>query len=101
MSIVREYGFGSRPYPLDHERRHKVMVALAEQDMTISSLARSLNLLQSQVSMTVCGRRRSKKTEQRIADFLGKPVDSLFPSRTGAEIKKMRQAEAKAKEKAS
>jgi len=102
MSILREVsGLGSRPYPLDHERRRNVLIALAERDMTISSLARSLNLPQSQVSMTVCGRRRSEKTEQRIAEFLDKPVDSLFPSRTGADIKKMRLAEAAAKEKAS
>ena len=101
MSILREYGFGSRPYPLDHERRRNVMVALAEQDMTISGLARKIGVTQAIVSKVINGRRRSEKTEQRIADFLGKSVDSLFPSRTGADIKKMRLAEASAKEKAS
>jgi len=102
MSILREVsGLGSRPYPLDHERRRNVMVALAEQDMTISDLARKTKIQRAIISQIINGRRRSEKTEQRIADFLGKPVDSLFPSRTGAEIKKMRQAEAKAKEKAS
>jgi plasmid maintenance system antidote protein VapI len=72
-----------------------------EKDMTISSLARHLNLPQSQVSMTICGRRLSKKTEQRIADYLGKPAKELFPSRESADIAKMRQAEAKQKEKSA
>jgi transcriptional regulator with XRE-family HTH domain len=94
-SLLREIsGLGSRPYPLDRERRRRVLVALVERDMTISGLARALNLPQSLVSMTISGRRRSTKTEQRIADFLGKPADCLFPARKLAEIKKMRQAEA-------
>jgi transcriptional regulator with XRE-family HTH domain len=102
MSILREVsGLGSRPYPLDHERRRNVLIALAEREMTISGLARKIGVTQAIVSKVINGRRRSEKTEQRIADFLGKSVDSLFPSRTGAEIKKMRQAEASAKEKAS
>ncbi len=102
MSILREVsGLGSRPYPLDHERRRNVLIALAEQDMTISDLARKTKIPRAIISQIINGRRRSEKTEQRIADFLGKPVDSLFPTRTGVEIKKMRQAEASAKEKAS
>jgi transcriptional regulator with XRE-family HTH domain len=102
MSILREVsGLGSRPYPLDHERRRNVLIALAEREMTISGLARKIGVTQAIVSKVINGRRRSEKTERRIADFLGKSVDSLFPSRTGAEIKKMRLAEAKAKEKAS
>ena len=88
---------GSRPYPLDHERRRRVMVALAERDMTISSLARAIGLSQAIVSKVICGRRRSPKTEKRIADFLGKPVDDLFPYRTPKEIGEMRRAEAAAK----
>jgi transcriptional regulator with XRE-family HTH domain len=102
MSILREVsGLGSRPYPLDHERRRNVLIALAEKGITLTALAKNICLPVSLISMIVNGRRRSEKTEQRIADFLGKSVDSLFPSRTGADIKKMRQAEASAKEKAS
>jgi transcriptional regulator with XRE-family HTH domain len=102
MSFLREmFGYGSRPYPLDQERRWRVLVALAEKNMTISGLARRLNLSQSLVSMTICGRRLSPKTEQRIAAFLGKSTEYLFPVRTPAEIKKMREAEARQKGKAA
>ena len=98
MSFLRELsGMGSRPYPLDHERRRRVMVALAERDMTISGLARSLSLSQPYVSFIISGRRLSTKTEQRIADYLGKPADYLFPYRTPGEIGEMRKAEARAK----
>lgn len=94
-------GMGSRPYPLDRERRRRVLVALAEKEMTISALARYLNLPQSLISMTISGRRLSVKTEQRIADFLNIAADYLFPSRTPEELGKMRQAEAKEKETAA
>jgi len=87
-------GLGTRPYPLDRERRRRVLVALAERDMNISALARVLNLPQSLISMTICGRRLSAKTEQCITDYLGKPANYLFPSRTAEEIGKMRRAEA-------
>ena len=101
-TFLREFsGLGSRPYPLDRERRQRVLVALVERDMNISDLARSLNLPQSLVSMTICGRRLSTKTEQRIAEFLGKPIDDLFPNRTPGEIGEMRRAEAAAKERAA
>ncbi|MDR2942641.1 MAG: helix-turn-helix domain-containing protein [Treponema sp.] len=102
MGFLREmFGYGSRPYPLDRKRRQKVLVALAEKEMTISGLARSLNLPQSQISFVINGRRLSTKTEQRIADFLGKSADDLFPTRTPAEIKKMREAEAKQRGKSA
>jgi len=96
MSFLREIaGLGSRPYPLDRERRRRVLVALAERDMSISTLARSLGIDQALVSKVISGRRLSPKTEQRIADYLGKSADYLFPYRTPGEIGKMRKAEAK------
>ncbi len=94
-------GMGTRPYPLDRERRRRVMIALAEKEMTISALARSLGLQQSLVSMIICGRRISEKTEKQIADFLEKSEEYLFPRRSGEEIAQMRQAEAAAKGKAA
>jgi len=102
MNIFREFtGLGNRPYPLDRERRRRVLVALAERDMSISGLAKTLNLTVSLISMVINGRRLSLKTEQRIADFLGKPADYLFPLRTPKEISEMRRAEAAAKGKAA
>jgi transcriptional regulator with XRE-family HTH domain len=74
-----------------------VLTALVEQDMTISSLARSLSLSRVLISNVISGRRLSAKTEQRIAEYLGKPEDYLFPSRKLGKIRKMREAEARAK----
>jgi len=98
MRFLREFsGLGSRPYPFDRERRRRVMVALAEKDMTISGLARSIGVAQAIVSQVINGRRKSPKTEKLIADYLGEDADRLFPARTNAEIKKMREREAAAK----
>jgi lambda repressor-like predicted transcriptional regulator len=98
MRFLREFsGIGSRPYPLDRERRRRVMVALAEKDMTISGLARSIAVSKTLVSLIINGRRRSPKTEKLIADFLGGDAGHLFPSRSAGEIKKMREREAAAK----
>jgi len=94
MRLLRSIsGLGSRPYPLDYERRRRVMVALAEKELTISAAAKALNITRSYVSEIISGRDLSPIIEQRIADFLGKPVDNLFPPRTPEEIGKMRQAE--------
>jgi transcriptional regulator with XRE-family HTH domain len=95
------FGVGSRPYPLDHERRRRVLVALAEREMNISDLARCLGISRAIISKVISGRRISTKTEQRIAEFLGKPIEYLFPSREIKEISEMRQAEAAAKERAA
>jgi transcriptional regulator with XRE-family HTH domain len=101
-TFLREFsGLGSRPYPLDRERRRRVMVALAEKDMNISDLARCLGISRAIVSKVISGRRISTKTEQRIAEFLGKPIEYLFPSRKIKEIGEMRQAEAAGKERAA
>jgi len=98
MRFLREFsGFGSRPYPLDRERRRRVMVALAEKDMTISALAEKINVSRAIVSQIISGRRLSEKTEKLIADFLGGDADWLFPRRSPGEIKKMRGREAAAK----
>jgi len=102
MSFLRDIsGLGSRPYPLDSERRRRVLVALAERGMTISDLARSLRLPRPYVSQVISGRDLSRKTQQRIADFLGKPADYLFPYRTPKEISEMRKAEASARGRAA
>ncbi|MCL2210202.1 MAG: helix-turn-helix domain-containing protein [Treponema sp.] len=94
MSILREIsGLGSRPYPIDHERRRRVLVALAERDLNITSLARTLNITRSYVSEIISGRDKSKKIQQRIAKILCKPTYYLFPPRTPEEIGKMRHAE--------
>jgi len=95
MSLAREIsGLGSRPYPLDRERRRRVLITLAENDMTISELARRINVAQSIVSQVINGKRQSPNTEKIIADYLGKPVDYLFPPRSIAELIAMRKGKA-------
>ena len=102
MKYWREISeLGSRPYPLDRERRRRVMVALAERDMSISVLAKKIKTSRAIISQVISGRRISPKTEQRIAEFLGKPIDDLFPTRTPGEIGEMRRAEAAEKERAA
>jgi len=94
MSYLREqFGLGSRPYPIDRERRRRVLVALAEHEMNISALARNIGVSKQYISAVISGRRLSSKTEQRIAAFLGIPVDDLFPCRTPEELGEMRKAE--------
>ena len=94
-------GIGARPYPLDRERRRRIMVALAEKEMTISDLAQNLGISRELVSYTINGRRLSLHIEQRIADHLGKLRDYLFPPRTMEEIIQMRNAEAAEKGRAA
>jgi len=88
-------------YPLDRERRRRVMIALAEKELTASALAEVLCISKTLVSLIICGRRRSELTEMFIADYLGKSSDYLFPARTQEEILKMRQAEDAQKRKVS
>ena len=94
MSTLYQSELGGRPFPLDRERRRRVMIALAGRDLNITTLSKALNLPRSYVSEVISGRDLSPKIEQRIADFLGKSTDDLFPDRTPDEIKKMRRAEA-------
>jgi len=94
-------GMGTRPYPLDRERRRRVFVTLAEQDINITFLAQKLHISRSYVSEIISGRDISSKIERRIADFLGKPADYLFPPRSAEEIGQMRAAEAAGKGKAA
>jgi transcriptional regulator with XRE-family HTH domain len=65
--------------------------------MSISGIAREIKMSRTVIQEVISGRRLSPVTEQRIADFLGKPVDYLFPRRCPAEIRAMREAEAAAK----
>jgi len=94
MSTLHQSALGSRPYPLDRDRRRRVMIALAEKETNISELAIKIGISKAIISKVVSGRRFSPKTEQRIADFLGKSSDDLFPERSIEELVEMRKAEA-------
>ncbi|MDR3124168.1 MAG: helix-turn-helix domain-containing protein [Treponema sp.] len=79
-----------RPYPPDRERRKRVKVELARRDMTISDLARALGINRGNLSQIIAGRRRTQKTEEKIAAFFGLDRRELFPPRTKTELEAMR-----------
>jgi len=91
MSLISDIqGIRScRPYPIDHERRRRVLIALAENDMTISDLARAIGIKRSLASYVINGRRLSPITEQKIAAFLKKKTDYLFPRFTTEDIRQI------------
>lgn len=86
-------GRGSRPYPIDVERKTRVMVELAKRGMTITDLALHLNIDQGYLSKLISGRDLSDVNEEVIARFFHMPKDYLFPPRSGVEIMAMREAE--------
>jgi plasmid maintenance system antidote protein VapI len=84
-----------RPYPPDKERRIRVKIELSRRDMTVSDLARTLNIKQGHLSETINGTRRSPKTEEKIAAYFGKPRQELFPPRNRKDLEAMREAAGK------
>jgi len=76
-------------YPIDKERKKRVKIALINKYMTASNLAQEIGISRYMINRVINGRRRSKKTEQRIAEYLGESTDYLFPPRTSKQIKKM------------
>lgn len=86
-----------RPYPLDTERKRRVMVELARRGLTISELARRIDYNQGHVSSCISGRLLCRPLEERIAEFLNRPVNYLFPERTVPELLAMQKAEKRAK----
>ena len=88
-----------RPYPLDYERKRRVMIELARRGLTVSELARRINYNRGHVSSCISGRLLCRPLEERIAEYLGRPVQYLFPERTVAQLLAMQAAEARAKKR--
>lgn len=93
MFVTNFSGRGSRPYPLDKERKSRVMVELAKKGMTINDLAEVLNMKRSNVSKIISGRDLSEINEEKIARYFRMNRDYLFPPRSAAELASMREAE--------
>lgn len=89
---------GCRPFPLDKERQCRCQTVLSQLNMTVTELAQIMGWQKSYVSGLVSGRELSVANEARIANFLGVPVDFLFPQRTPQEIAALREQEAREKE---
>lgn len=86
-----------RPFPLDEERKRRVMVELARRGLTISELASRIGANQGHVSSCINGRLLSRTLEERIASYLKLPAEYLFPVRTGKQLLAMKQAEEEGK----
>lgn len=98
-SIARRDAGLRRPYPFDRERKKRVMVELARRCMSVSELARKLDVNQGNLASCISGRYLSPSLEERIAEYLGRPVQYLFPERTVAQLLAMQAAEARAKKR--
>ena len=90
---------GSRPFPLDPARRDRCMAALRERNMTVTELAEDAGIARESVSRVLHGRILSDSYEERIAAVLGESRERLFPRRTAAEIMRLREQEAKRRER--
>jgi plasmid maintenance system antidote protein VapI len=81
-----------RPYPPDKERRIRVKTELARRDMTISDLARVLNINRGHLNETINGIRRTEGVEKKIAAYFGTTRKELFRPRNRLEINALRAA---------
>ena len=86
-----------RPYPLDRERKRRVMVELARRDMTISDLAMRLGCNRGNLSSCISGRLIHCPLEKRIASYLALPAEYLFPVRTAEQLRAMQKEEMRSK----
>lgn len=84
---------GNRPFPLDTERKARCLSVLRELGITSTELASVLDVRKSYISGLISGRELSVKNEARIAQYLGVPVDYLFPQRSPAELAVLRERE--------
>lgn len=83
----------SRPYPKDIERKLLITNQLYKHGITQAELATALGMQKSHLSEMIWGKRRSPAIETKIAMFFGLEREALFPARTHADIKRMREQE--------
>ena len=91
---------GTRPFPIDRERKERCLSLLDSYSMTITELASHLGVHKMLISNVISGKQPSPTNETRIAQFFGVPKNYLFPERTPLEIAAMRKAEAEQKARA-
>ena len=86
-----------RPYPLDSQRKKRVMVELARRGITVSELARRIDYNRGHVSSCISGRLLCRPLEERIASYLALPTEYLFPQRTVEQLRAMQKEEMRGK----
>lgn len=91
---------GSRPFPVDMERKSRCLDVLDQYNMSMSELALHIGVTRVLVYNVISGKQPSPTTESKIATFLNIPKDFLFPPRTAQEIANMRKIEAEKKARA-
>ena len=60
---------GSRPFPVDFERKERCQTILSDYGMTMTELAFHIGIKKSNLSNIISGRDLSPTNEQRIATF--------------------------------
>ncbi len=88
---------GSRPFPIDKDRKERCLAVLSSYGMTATDLAKLTGIQKPHISAIISGRWLSPSTETRIAGLFGLPREAMFPPRTAAEIAYMREAERREK----
>lgn len=66
---------------IDDKRHAKIKGALSLKGVSLSDIARSLDVTPSSVSIVSRGFRRSRRIEQAIADVLGETPQKVWPDR--------------------
>lgn len=84
---------GSRPFPIDEDRKNRCISFLRSIGMSQSELAINVGVSAALISAVISGRQPSPSLEKRIAMFLGVPETQLFPVRAAGEIARMRETE--------
>lgn len=73
---------------IDDKRHANIKGALSLKGVTLSDIARSLDVTPSSVSIVSRGFRRSRRIEQAIADALGETPQVVWPDRYRDESKR-------------
>ena len=82
---------GSRPFPIDEDRKNRCISFLRSIGMSQSELAINVGVSAALISAVISGRQPSPSLEKRIAMFLGVPEIQLF-QRAKSRKASLRQA---------
>ena len=73
---------------IDERQHQRIRAALALKGITLTSIARKLDVKPTTITIVSKGYRRSKRIEQAIADAIGTSPAALWPSRYPADSEK-------------
>ncbi|MNR40844.1 hypothetical protein D3C85_1591720 [compost metagenome] len=73
--------FGRRAVRKFERQHHRLKARLAARNLTLSDIARSLDVAPSTVTIVSKGFRRSRRIETALAEAVGTTPDRLWPAR--------------------